>query len=343
MIIYLGGLGHGQAALCEQETGRTPVPYSHDPDAALTAPAIADFHLLIRAVLERGGGAQDFARRLLARNPGAALTCDEIGGGIVPLDPFERRWREETGRALAILAAAPGTKLVRVWYGLGETLRPAERTAPAPAGAGVPDGPSPADAAAPFSTPAGREILLLRHGRTAGNAAHRYCGTTDEPLSPEGRDALARRRCPQPEVVYVTRLRRTRETAAILFPAARQITVPGLREMDFGDFEGRSYLDMAEDAAYRAWVDGGCAGPVPNGEQRAVFTARVAAAFRALLAADRSERVTVVAHGGTLMAVCSVFVDPARDYFDWQPKNGGGYRLRTTDDPDRLELLEIIE
>ena len=123
MTIYLGGRGHGQAALCEKETGLVPISCAHDPAAALTVPAIADFHLLIRAVLEQGGDAQDFARRLLDENPAAVLTCDEIGGGIVPLDPFERRWREETGRALGILAAAPGTKLVRVWYGLPEVLK----------------------------------------------------------------------------------------------------------------------------------------------------------------------------------------------------------------------------
>ena len=29
----------------------------------------------------------------------------------------------ETGRALETLAAAPGTKLVRVWYGIGEALQ----------------------------------------------------------------------------------------------------------------------------------------------------------------------------------------------------------------------------
>ena len=187
-----------------------------------------------------------------------------------------------------------------------------------------------------------REILLLRHGRTEGNALGRYNGRTDEPLSPEGRAALAEKRFdfPAPATVCVTRLTRTRETAAILFPGARQITVPGLREMDFGDFEGRSYLDMEHDAAYRAWVDSGCLSHIPNGECRADFLRRIGTAFRALLRTDRSDRLTIVAHGGTLMAVCSLFVDPTRDYFDWHPGNGGGYLLRTTDDPETLELVE---
>ena len=185
-----------------------------------------------------------------------------------------------------------------------------------------------------------REILLLRHGRTPGNAEYRYNGVTDESLSPEGAAALRERHYPPADTVYVTRLRRTRETAAILFPGARQITVPGLREMDFGVFEGRNYAEMEHDADYRAWVDSGCLGKIPGGECRAEFLRRIGASFRALLRADRSDRITVVAHGGTLMAVCSLFVDPTRDYFDWRPQNGGGYLLRTTPDPQKLELAE---
>ena len=33
---------------------------------------------------------------------------------------------------------------------------------------------------------------------------------------------------------------------------------PGLREMDFGDFEGRSAAELKEDVRYHAWVDSWC-------------------------------------------------------------------------------------
>ena len=121
MTIYIGGAGHGQGLLCEKETGERPVPCT--PETALTQPAVSDFHLLIRALLSDGGDAQAYARRLLAENPDVCLTCDEIGGGIIPLDGFERRWREELGRALGILAADGRTRVVRVWYGLGEDVK----------------------------------------------------------------------------------------------------------------------------------------------------------------------------------------------------------------------------
>ena len=41
------------------------------------------------------------------------------------------------------------------------------------------------------------------------------------------------------------------------------------------------------------------------------------------------------------LAVGVLFVDPTRDYFDWQPKNGGGYHLRVVSEaPLKLELLK---
>lgn len=172
-------------------------------------------------------------------------------------------------------------------------------------------------------------VTLIRHGKTAGNAKAQYIGRTDDPLSPEGVAQLEAMK-PDPSVpsVYVTSLRRTQQTAAILFPNAEQILADGLREMDFGDFEGRSYADMEEDAAYRAWVDGGCLAPCPNGESREIFSARVCSAFADLLAQaeaqGKSDPVFVV-HGGTIMAIMERFALPRRDYYDYSVKNGRGY------------------
>ena len=194
----------------------------------------------------------------------------------------------------------------------------------------------------PDTTAAPREILLLRHGRTPGNELRRYNGTTDEPLSAAGRAALSGKAYDPAPLVYVTPLVRTKETAAILFPGAHQIAVPGLREMDFGDFEGRSYADMADDAAYRRWVDSGCLGPIPNGEGRASFVPRCVAAFRAVLAADRSDRLVFVIHGGSIMALCSALATPKKDYFDWQPPNAGGFLLRVLGPGPALELVKEV-
>lgn len=183
-------------------------------------------------------------------------------------------------------------------------------------------------------------IELIRHGETAYQAEGRYQGRSDVPLSEAGRRAL-RPAARAVETVYVTPLRRTAETAAILFPQAAQIAVDALREMDFGAFEGRNYQEMAEDLAYRAWVDGSCLGRCPGGESKDAFCGRVCPAFAALVdeALGRgAAELVIVAHGGTQMAVMERFAEPRRAYFDWHLKSGQGYVLDTSLWPARRRL-----
>ena len=172
-------------------------------------------------------------------------------------------------------------------------------------------------------------IVLLRHGETVYNEQHRYQGVSDGPLSERGREKL-RADDNAPDEVIVTPLCRTKQTAAILFPNAKQIVCDDLREMDFGDFEGRTYDEMKDDAAYGAWLDSGCETACPNGESRAAFCERVCHAFEACVdeASARGEALLViVAHGGTQMAALSRFVLPHRDYYEWNTPNAGGFVL----------------
>ena len=161
------------------------------------------------------------------------------------------------------------------------------------------------------------------------NAQKKYLGNTDLPLSEKGRSERVRAGV-SPKTVYVSPLRRTAETAAVLFPDACQIVVPDFREMDFGSVEGKSYVDMEQLTAYLEWVDGGCLGQIPGGESMAGFSARTCAAFEALVdqALDTGETLlTIVAHGGTQMAVMERFALPHQDYFSWRGPLGGGFVL----------------
>ena len=175
------------------------------------------------------------------------------------------------------------------------------------------------------------KVWLLRHGATACNDERRYQGRLDVPLSARGLAAL-RRADFDPGVVYVSPMLRAKQTAAVLFPEAELVEVPGLREMDFGAFEGRSAQEMADDPAYRAWVEGGCTGQTPGGESRADFDRRVCGAFAALTdaALDAGEDgLVILAHGGTQMAVLARCALPRRDYFEWLSPPGGGFILET--------------
>ena len=62
------------------------------------------------------------------------------------------------------------------------------------------------------------KLYLIRHGQTPGNKLSRYIGTTDEPLSDEGREFLKKLSYPMPEELFVSPLLRCVETAEIFFP-----------------------------------------------------------------------------------------------------------------------------
>ena len=189
-------------------------------------------------------------------------------------------------------------------------------------------------------------VELLRHGRTVLQEEGRYVGRTDDPLSAVGVEELlpAGR---VPSVVYVSNRCRTAQTADIVFPGARQLVVPGLEEMDFGRFEGHSFAELEHDEDYQAWVAGGCVGVCPGGEGKAAFDLRVTAAFARLMdtAIARGEDcLTVVAHGGTIMAVLARWGRPQRDYFDWHVSCGCGYLLdaaRWTSERTLFLLTEV--
>lgn len=188
-------------------------------------------------------------------------------------------------------------------------------------------------------------IYLLRHGATAYNAESRYQGRRDIPLSPAGRLSLTRADF-SPDTVFVSPLSRAAETAAILFPGAKRIPVPGLTEMDFGVFEGRTWREMEHDGDYRAWVEGGCLGRCPGGESRGEFSARVCSVFAGLVdeaLAGRAERLVIVAHGGVQMAALERFALPRRTYFDWRAPCGGGFLLDSAPWTARRKLALVRE
>ena len=187
-------------------------------------------------------------------------------------------------------------------------------------------------------------ICLIRHGYTELTEARRYQGVLDTPLSEKGHRAL-KQAVFSPALVYTSGLKRTQETASVLFPAAKQIPIPGLAEMDFGVFEGRSADEMAEDPAYRAWVEGFCTGRCPGGEDRASFSKRVCTSFSALVEtalAAGEEQLVVVAHAGTQMAVLERWGRPRRDYYAGAAKPGAGYVLSSELWPEALVITEEI-
>lgn len=165
-------------------------------------------------------------------------------------------------------------------------------------------------------------IELWRHGPTSGTLSNRYEGAgTDSPLDvSETLEALRSSTPPafSPDHVFTSDMRRCVETARLVYPSATLLARPNLREMHFGVFEGRGFMDMERDAAYRRWVDSGCEDVCPGGEGRAGFTRRVVGELLAIFERESAcgeGRVAIVAHGGVARVALSALARPPIPYF----------------------------
>lgn len=175
------------------------------------------------------------------------------------------------------------------------------------------------------------ELLLIRHAPTSGNLEKRYIGRTDEPIVQPPPVPVPS--YPKAERVYISPMRRCLETAGLLFPGCEPFVLEGLRECDFGAFEGKNYAQLCGDSRYRAWIAGEADTP-PDGESTAAFRSRCCAAFAhavRLCIRDKIMRAAFVAHGGTLMAILERYANAreARSFYDWQAAPLCGWAAKT--------------
>lgn len=189
------------------------------------------------------------------------------------------------------------------------------------------------------------KLWLIRHGKTEGNKLGRYIGVTDEHLSREGQEFLAKMDYPAPEAVYVSPMCRCLETARILFPEHRVHIIDELAECDFGDFENKNYKELSGNKDYQAWVDSGGTLPFPGGESREAFKHRNLIGFQKAVAGCIRMGITcgaLVIHGGTIMNIMEHYADVQRPFYEWHVNNGGGYEVEINPQlwlEDRRELI----
>jgi probable phosphoglycerate mutase len=172
-----------------------------------------------------------------------------------------------------------------------------------------------------FAPPPGAcEILLVRHGESAphqeGEAFELVDGHGDPPLSPAGvqqAELVADRLIATGEridAVYVTTLRRTRETAAPLLARLDEEAVVEheLREVHLGDWEGGEFRRRVADGdpiaermfAEQRWE------VIPGAEPADAFRARVRRGVERIAAAHPDELVVAVVHGGVIGEVMNI-------------------------------------
>ncbi|MFB7919334.1 bifunctional RNase H/acid phosphatase [Streptomyces sp. NPDC056061] len=202
-------------------------------------------------------------------------------------------------RARAALASRPGC---------GTAPAPSARSAAAPdrAGASTAAAPQVGWGAAPdLGAPA--TFVLLRHGETALTPEKRFSGSggSDPELSATGRhqaERIARSLAERGTIqeIVSSPLRRCRETAgAVAQRLGLEVRIEdGLRETDFGAWEGLTFAEVRErhGADLDAWLASAEAAPTGGGESFAEVARRVEAARDRLITRHAGRTVLVVTH-----------------------------------------------
>lgn len=144
------------------------------------------------------------------------------------------------------------------------------------------------------------ELYLIRHPRPAVAPGICY-GQTDLGLAESAIGVAERLRplLPQNFTLYASPLARARLLAEAL--GTPQLD-PRLKEIHFGDWEGRSFDDIGQ-AALDAWVAEPLDFAPPGGESPRRMAARALEFLADLRAAPPAPAVVVVAHGGPLRAL----------------------------------------
>ena len=149
------------------------------------------------------------------------------------------------------------------------------------------------------------ELWLVRHGETVWNREGRVQGWGDPPLSGTGR-AQARRLESRLKgtftAVYNSGLRRTTETAQLALPGVCSTPDARLRELSFGAWEGKTWVEVAATDAdtLASWYGDPYKHAPTDGEMYADLATRVQSWLKTL---PRAGRVLAFTHGGLIRAV----------------------------------------
>ena len=125
MKMVIGGAYQGQLAWSKEHFSQ--ITWTDGRTCAFediySCEGIYDFQEYIRRNMEKDmESTQNLAEELIKRNPDIVLVSDEIGYGLVPVDSFDRAYREQTGRICTELAAY-SEQVVRVVMGIGTVIK----------------------------------------------------------------------------------------------------------------------------------------------------------------------------------------------------------------------------
>ena len=175
--------------------------------------------------------------------------------------------------------------------------------------------------------PPATRLLLIRHGEIEEPHQHTFGGRIDMNLSARGREQAKTLagylRGKTIDAIYASPMKRVQQTLAPLLKngastlrsatedGPAQITLPGLRELDFGDWTGLGWQAVSKRFGFSVheWLDQIEHKGAPNGENGKAFRARVEPCLREIMRRHRGQNVAVFCHGGVIRMMLAILLD----------------------------------
>lgn len=180
-------------------------------------------------------------------------------------------------------------------------------------------------------------LYLFRTGLTKGNLNAQYIGHTDLPLTTSSIEELksikAKHHYPEVDAVFVSPLKRSMDSANIMFPKNNKIVIDNFIEYNFGEFEGLTADDLKDNDAFKEWLHGDIYCAPPFGESNAEFVQRICDSFEKVIGgciAEGTENIAIVTHAGVIAAILTCYGIPEAPMAHWQMDAGFGFKCRIT-------------
>ena len=149
-------------------------------------------------------------------------------------------------------------------------------------------------------------LFAIRHGETAWSLSGQHTGTTDIPLTEQGRRVTARIGAVLAEnafrLVLCSPMQRARETCALAGFGDKAVIEPDLMEWNYGEYEGLTTEQIHEVAPGWLVFRDGC----PGGETPEQIGGRVDRVIARSRAVDRD--IALFAHGHVLRVLVARWI-----------------------------------
>lgn len=191
-------------------------------------------------------------------------------------------------------------------------------------------------------------LWLVRHGEPAVGSPHTCCVAPDTGLSATGLSQMASvaayLKAEPIAAIYCSPLKRALESAQILANISHCTVevVPGLRELDFGEFAGLTFDEISrrDPEFYRHWMNSATSVRFPKGEDFRDMRARVLKSVDSIRSERTGQTIAIVSHAGVnRLLIAHALGMPSRMLFRLSQNYAAVNLLRFCEDIPSVQLV----